>query len=98
MRDILLLARGSTNVARAFYKMFYWVLTIYLHYLPLGISVGICPWNFPIFVVTRKVTAVLLSGCTVVVKSSELTPFTVFKDMSYISAVIDAGKCDLLLV
>ena len=24
---------------------------IYLHYAPIGVSVGICPWNFPFFVV-----------------------------------------------
>lgn len=91
---------------------------IYLHYLQIGVSVGICPWNFPVFVWARKVAPALLAGCSVVVKSSvsccnyvlcsytrvlipllraqqELTPLTVFKIMSYVSAAIGAGKCDL---
>jgi len=49
---------------------------IYLHKLPLGVSVGICPWNFPVFVMARKLAPALVTGNTVVVKSSEVTPLT----------------------
>jgi len=52
---------------------------IYLHRLPLGVSVGICPWNFPIIIMMRKIAPALLTGCTVVVKVSEQTPITSFK-------------------
>ena len=44
---------------------------IYLHKIPLGVSVGICPWNFPVFVMARKLAPALVTGNTVVVKSSE---------------------------
>ena len=50
--------------------------TLYLHKLPLGVSVGICPWNFPVFVMARKLAPALVTGNTVVVKSSEVTPLT----------------------
>ncbi|GMH56611.1 hypothetical protein TrLO_g14353 [Triparma laevis f. longispina] len=49
---------------------------IYVHKIPLGVSVGICPWNFPVFVMARKIAPALLSGCVVVVKTSEVTPLT----------------------
>ena len=49
---------------------------IYLHKIPLGVSVGICPWNFPVFVMARKLAPALVTGNTVVVKSSEVTPLT----------------------
>jgi len=49
---------------------------IYLHKCPIGVVVGICPWNFPFFVMARKVAPSLLTGNTVVVKVSEETPLT----------------------
>jgi len=68
---------------------------IYIHKAPIGVSVGICPWNFPLFVWARKVAPALLAGCTVVVKSSELTPLTTFRLMAHVTKAVDAGKCDL---
>ena len=49
---------------------------IYIHKFALGISVGIIAWNFPIFVMARKLAPALLAGCAVIVKSSEVTPLT----------------------
>jgi len=49
---------------------------IYLHKLPIGVVVGICPWNFPFFVMARKVAPSLLTGNTIVVKVSEEAPLT----------------------
>ena len=49
---------------------------IYLHKIPIGVSVGICPWNFPVFVMARKLAPALVTGNTVVVKTSEVTPLT----------------------
>ncbi|OHX64461.1 aldehyde dehydrogenase [Flammeovirga pacifica] len=45
-----------------------------LHKLPIGIAVGICPWNFPFFVMARKIAPSLLTGNACVVKVSEETP------------------------
>ena len=43
---------------------------------PVGVSAAITPWNFPAAMITRKCAPALAAGCTVVVKPSELTPFT----------------------
>ncbi|OZI32551.1 succinate-semialdehyde dehydrogenase (NADP(+)) [Bordetella genomosp. 10] len=43
---------------------------------PVGVVAAIIAWNFPSALVTRKVSPALAAGCTVVLKPSELTPFT----------------------
>lgn len=43
---------------------------------PIGVVVAITPWNFPLAMVTRKVSAAVAAGCTVILKPSELTPIT----------------------
>ncbi|MCL2737201.1 MAG: aldehyde dehydrogenase [Propionibacteriaceae bacterium] len=47
---------------------------IFLFQKPIGVVVGICPWNFPFFVMARKVAPSLLTGCTTVIKPSSTTP------------------------
>jgi lactaldehyde dehydrogenase/glycolaldehyde dehydrogenase len=49
---------------------------IFLFRKPIGVVVGICPWNFPFFVMARKVAPALLTGCTIVLKPSSTTPNT----------------------
>ncbi len=43
---------------------------------PVGVCAAITPWNFPASMVTRKTAPALAAGCTVVVKPSELTPYS----------------------
>jgi succinate-semialdehyde dehydrogenase/glutarate-semialdehyde dehydrogenase len=43
---------------------------------PIGVVAAITPWNFPSAMITRKVAPALAAGCTVVLKPSELTPFS----------------------
>ncbi|MEM9885525.1 MAG: NAD-dependent succinate-semialdehyde dehydrogenase [Bacteroidota bacterium] len=43
---------------------------------PVGVVGAITPWNFPNAMITRKVAPALAAGCTVVIKPSELTPFS----------------------
>lgn len=52
---------------------------ILLFQQPIGVVVGICPWNFPFFVMARKVAPSLLTGCTTVIKPSSETPCTTFE-------------------
>ncbi|MDR1719424.1 MAG: aldehyde dehydrogenase [Dysgonamonadaceae bacterium] len=52
---------------------------IFLFHKPIGVVVGICPWNFPFFVMARKVAPALLTGCTIVLKPSSNTPCTTFE-------------------
>ncbi|HAF42223.1 MAG TPA: NAD-dependent succinate-semialdehyde dehydrogenase [Sphingobium sp.] len=43
---------------------------------PVGVSAAITPWNFPAAMITRKCAPALAAGCPVVVKPSEMTPFS----------------------
>jgi succinate-semialdehyde dehydrogenase/glutarate-semialdehyde dehydrogenase len=42
----------------------------------VGVCAAITPWNFPAAMITRKIAPALAAGCTIVVKPSDLTPFT----------------------
>lgn len=41
---------------------------------PIGVTTGILPWNFPFFLVARKMAPALITGNTIVIKPSQLTP------------------------
>ena len=43
---------------------------------PVGVVGAITPWNFPLAMITRKAAPALAAGCAVVIKPSELTPFS----------------------
>ena len=42
----------------------------------IGVVGAITPWNFPSAMITRKAAAALAAGCSIVIKPSELTPFS----------------------
>lgn len=41
---------------------------------PVGVVAAITPWNFPVSMITRKISPALAAGCTVVVKPPSETP------------------------
>lgn len=43
---------------------------------PIGVVAAITPWNFPAAMITRKCAPALAAGCPVVIKPSELTPYS----------------------
>ena len=43
---------------------------------PIGVCVGITPWNFPAAMVARKIAPALAAGCTFVLKPADQTPLT----------------------
>jgi succinate-semialdehyde dehydrogenase/glutarate-semialdehyde dehydrogenase len=45
---------------------------------PVGLSVLITPWNFPMAMATRKLAPALAAGCGAVVKPATLTPLTTY--------------------
>ncbi len=47
---------------------------IFLFRQPIGVIGGILPWNFPFFLIARKMAPALLTGNTIVIKPSEETP------------------------
>lgn len=42
----------------------------------IGVCAAITPWNFPSAMILRKCAPALAAGCTIVIKPSELTPFS----------------------
>ena len=42
----------------------------------IGVVAAITPWNFPLAMITRKLSPAFAAGCTVVVKPAEDTPLT----------------------
>jgi succinate-semialdehyde dehydrogenase / glutarate-semialdehyde dehydrogenase len=43
---------------------------------PVGPVLAITPWNFPVYMIVRKLAPCLASGCTIVVKPAEQTPLS----------------------
>jgi succinate-semialdehyde dehydrogenase/glutarate-semialdehyde dehydrogenase len=43
---------------------------------PIGVCAAITPWNFPIAMITRKVSPAIAAGCTIVIKPAEQTPLS----------------------
>ena len=48
--------------------------TILLKRMPIGVIAGILPWNFPFFLIARKMGPALVTGNTIVLKPSSDTP------------------------
>ena len=55
---------------------------------PIGVVAAITPWNWPLYQITAKVAPALAAGCTVVLKPSELSPFTA---LLFAQVMHDAG-------
>ncbi|OAG45256.1 hypothetical protein AYO21_00604 [Fonsecaea monophora] len=50
-----------------------------LRYVPLGVCVGIVPWNFPVSLACQKIAPALMAGNTMIVKPSPFTPYCTLK-------------------
>lgn len=53
--------------------------TILLQRKPIGVIGGILPWNFPFFLIARKLAPALVTGNAIVIKPSEETPNNAFE-------------------
>ena len=62
---------------------------------PVGVVLGIAPWNAPIILAVRTIAAPLACGNTVVLKASEMSPLTqfllgdVFRDAGFPPGVVN---------
>lgn len=65
---------------------------IFLHKAPIGVAVGILPWNFPFFVMARKIAPSLVTGNTCIINPSSVAPNTVMEFAKLIEKIdIPAG-------
>ena len=58
---------------------------------PVGVALGLTPWNFPAFLPARKLAPALAAGCSMILKASEETPGTA---VALIRALSNAGVPD----
>ncbi len=65
---------------------------------PLGVIAAICPWNFPLAVLCRKLGPALVTGNTVVVKPSEISPLSTMALFHLIGEQLDLPDGVLNLV
>jgi lactaldehyde dehydrogenase / glycolaldehyde dehydrogenase len=56
---------------------------------PLGVVAAICPWNFPLAVLCRKLGPAVVTGNTFVVKPSEVTPLTTLELFRLVDEQLD---------
>ncbi|PAF42280.1 aldehyde dehydrogenase [Helicobacter sp. 11S03491-1] len=52
---------------------------IFIFKQAIGVTTGILPWNFPFFLIARKMAPALLTGNTIVIKPSVETPNNAFE-------------------
>lgn len=70
---------------------------MFLHKAPIGVAVGICPWNFPFFVAARKIAPSLVTGNTCVIKPSCIAPNTILEFIKMIEKVeLPAGVLNVV--
>ncbi|MEA9984676.1 NAD-dependent succinate-semialdehyde dehydrogenase [Subtercola sp. RTI3] len=61
---------------------------------PVGPSLFITPWNFPLAMATRKIAPAIAAGCTMVLKPAALTPLTA---LLFAQVLSEAGLPDGVL-
>ncbi len=66
--------------------------TIHLLRVPLGVVAAICPWNFPLAVLCRKLAPALVTGNTVVIKPSEIAPLSTIELVRLLGEHVDLPR------
>jgi len=61
---------------------------LFLFREPIGVVVGLIPFNYPVYTLLRKIAPALITGNTVIVRPSNNTPCSAFE---IAKAVLDAG-------
>jgi len=60
--------------------------------VPFGVVAAICAWNWPLAVLVRKLAPALVTGNTVVIKPSEVTPLSTIRTVQLWAEQIDIPK------
>jgi lactaldehyde dehydrogenase/glycolaldehyde dehydrogenase len=72
--------------------------TIMLFKKAIGVTTGILPWNFPFFLIARKAAPALVTGNTIVVKPSQITPENAYVFAQIVEEVgLPAGVFNLVM-
>ncbi|MFB3738933.1 MAG: aminobutyraldehyde dehydrogenase [Candidatus Velamenicoccus archaeovorus] len=58
---------------------------------PLGVTVGICPWNYPLMMAIWKLGPALAAGNTSIIKPAELTPRTTLRLAELSQGILPPG-------
>ena len=70
-----------------------------VHYRPIGVTGLITPWNFPIGMIAKKLSAALAAGCPSVIKPASETPLTMIALFALLDKHVDlpAGMVNLVM-
>ncbi|MGZ8580018.1 MAG: aminobutyraldehyde dehydrogenase [Actinomycetota bacterium] len=63
---------------------------------PLGVTVGICPWNYPLMMAAWKIGPALAAGNTTILKPAELTPRTTLRLAELASDIFPPGVINVV--
>ncbi len=63
---------------------------------PIGVVVGIAPWNYPLMMASWKIAPVIAAGNTVVLKPSEHTPLSALKLAEVCAEFLPAGVVNVV--
>ena len=63
---------------------------------PVGIVASISPWNYPLMMAVWKLAPPLATGCTMVLKPSELTPMTTLKLVQILADIYPKGVVNII--
>jgi lactaldehyde dehydrogenase/glycolaldehyde dehydrogenase len=70
---------------------------IFIFKRPIGVTAGILPWNFPFFLIARKAAPALVTGNTIVIKPSQLTPENAYEFARVVEEVgLPAGVFNII--
>ncbi|WP_305097944.1 aldehyde dehydrogenase family protein [Croceibacterium aestuarii] len=61
---------------------------IHIEHEPIGVVAAITPWNWPLYQITAKLAPAFAAGCTVVLKPSEMSPYSA---LLFAQVMHDAG-------
>lgn len=73
-------------------------MTWTIHHRPAGVVGLITPWNFPLAMLAKKLSAALAAGCTIVTKPADLTPLTTIALWNLLQSLdLDEGRANLVI-
>jgi aldehyde dehydrogenase len=67
-----------------------------LHRQPLGVCVGIVPWNFPLIISSLKIGPALLTGNTLIIKAPEFGPLATLQALGQMAALLPPGVLNIV--